>query len=98
MFFVYILRCSDESLYVGHSDNLDERMQQHDIGRITSYTAKRRPLQLLHVVEFESRVEAIATELKLKGWSRAKKLAYIAGDWKMVGVLSKGKHQWERSE
>jgi len=97
MFLVYILQCSDGSLYVGHTDDLDERLRQHDAAKFASYTARRRPLQLLHVEEFESRFEAIAMERKLKGWSKAKKLAYISGDWEKVGALSKGKHQWERS-
>ena len=35
-------------------------------------------------------------ERKLKGWSRAKKLAYIAGKWRAVSLLSKGKHKHER--
>jgi len=55
-------------------------MRQHDAGRAASYTASRRPLKLLHVEEFETRYGALTMERKLKGWSRAKKLAYIAGD------------------
>jgi len=48
------------------------------------------------VEEFESRYDALAMERKLKGWSKAKKLAYIAGDWHAIRVLSKGKHRHER--
>ena len=79
-FSLYILECVDGTLYIGHTDNLDERMRQHDAGRAASYTASRRPLKLLHVEEFETRYGALTMERKLKGWSRAKKLAYIAGD------------------
>ena len=96
MFSLYILECADGTLYVGHTDNLDERMRQHDAGKADAYTAKRHPLKLLHVEEFETRYEALVMERKLKGWSRAKKLAYIAGDWNTVGVLSKGKHRHQR--
>ncbi len=95
-FSLYILECADRTLYVGHTDNLDARMGQHDDGSANTYTAKRRPLKLLHVVEFESRYEALTMERKLKGWSRAKKLAFIAGDWNSVADLSKGKHRHER--
>ena len=98
MFYVYMLRCSDESLYVGHTDDIDERMRQHDAGKVAAYTSSRRPLQLIHVAEFESRYEALTMERKLKGWSRAKKLAYTLGDWRSVGVLAKGKHHWQRSK
>lgn len=96
MFSLYILECVDGALYVGHTDNLDERMRQHEAGKSDAYTAKRHPLKLIHVEEFETRYEALMMERKLKGWSRAKKLAYIAGDWSAVHRLSKGKHQHER--
>ena len=95
-FSLYILKCADGTLYIGHTDNLDERMRQHDAGKHDGYTASRRPLKLLHVEEFETRYAALTTERKLKGWSRAKKLAYIAGNWNEVGKLAKGKHRHER--
>jgi putative endonuclease len=96
MFTLYILECRVGTLYVGHTDNFDERMHQHDSGIADSYTSTRRPLKCLHVEEFGSRYEALAMERKLKGWSRAKKLAYMKADWTSVGALSKGKHRHER--
>jgi predicted GIY-YIG superfamily endonuclease len=93
MFTLYILECSDGTLYIGHTDKLDERMSQHDSGGADSYTSKRRPVRLIHAQEFESRYEALTMERKLKGWSRAKKLAYIAGDWNAIRVLARGKHR-----
>ena len=96
-FSLYILECSDGTLYVGHTDDLDERMRQHATGKADAYTAKRHPLKLLHVEEFERRYEALMMERKLKRWSRAKKLAYIAGDWNTIRALSKGKHARERN-
>jgi len=68
-------------------------MQQHDVGRGSAYTSSRRPLKLLHTEEFESRYEALTMERKLKGWSHAKKLAYLRGDWNAVRRLAKGKHK-----
>jgi predicted GIY-YIG superfamily endonuclease len=53
-------------------------------------------LKLLHAEGFETRYEALTMERKLKGWTRAKKLAYMAGDWKAVGDLAKGKHRYQR--
>lgn len=96
MFWLYIIECRDRTLYVGHTDDLDQRMRCHDEGKLDSYTASRRPLRLLLAQEFESRYEALAMERKLKGWTRAKKLAYIAGDWNSVSRLARGKHQRER--
>jgi predicted GIY-YIG superfamily endonuclease len=96
MFWLYILECRDRSLYVGHTDDLDERMRQHDIGTADSYTASKRPLTLLLAQEFESRYEALVMERQLKGWSRAKKLAYVTGDWNVVSKLSRGKNRHER--
>jgi predicted GIY-YIG superfamily endonuclease len=90
MFTVYILECADRSLYVGHTDNFDLRMQQHDAGIDGCYTAIRRPLTILHTEVFETRYEALAAERKLKGWSRAKKLAYVRGDWEAIHRLAKG--------
>lgn len=95
-FTLYILKCSDNSLYIGHTDNMDARMEQHDQGKGSSCTSTRRPLQLIHAEEFETRYEALTMERKLKGWSRAKKLAYMAGDWASVKRLSKGRHQHQR--
>jgi predicted GIY-YIG superfamily endonuclease len=97
MFWLYILRCRDGSFYIGHTDDLDERMRQHDTGRRESYTASRRPLELIFSQEFESRYDALSMERQLKRWSRAKKEAYIAGDWKRIGELAKGRHRHERT-
>jgi predicted GIY-YIG superfamily endonuclease len=88
-FTVYVLECADRSLYIGHTDDLDARMQQHDAGTCGSHTATRRLLTLLHAEAFESRYEAITMERKLKGWSRAKKLAWIRGDWDAIHLLAK---------
>ena len=64
-FTVYLLECADGTLYVGHTDNLDLRMHQHDLGIKGCYTSTRRPLRLLHAEAFETRYEAIVIERKL---------------------------------
>jgi predicted GIY-YIG superfamily endonuclease len=89
-FSLYILECADGSLYIGHTDNLDARLRQHDEGVARSFTSTRRPLKLLHAQEFETRYEALTMERKLKGCSRAKKLAYIRNDWDAVRALARG--------
>ncbi|MEY2159964.1 MULTISPECIES: GIY-YIG nuclease family protein [unclassified Rhodanobacter] len=95
-FFLYILECADGSFYIGHTDDLDRRIEQHDTGRGCAYTATRCPVKLVHAQGFETRGEALAMERKLKGWSRAKKQAYMVGDWEAVSLLSKGKHKHQR--
>lgn len=89
-FWLYILRCSDGSLYVGHTDNLDRRMEDHGAGRGGEYTANRRPVTLVWFDEFPTRDECLARERQLKGWSRAKKEALIAADWERVHELARG--------
>ena len=88
-FTLYILQCADGTLYIGHTDDMITRMQQHDLGQGSRYTATRRPLGLLHSEEFESRFEALRMERKLKGWSRAKKFAYVREDWAAIKELAK---------
>lgn len=88
IFTTYILRCSDHSYYTGHTDNFDVRMNQHHVAS-DGYVAERRPFNVVWIGEFETRAEALAFELKLKGWSRAKKTALIADDWNLVSRLSK---------
>ena len=97
MFWVYMLRCADESLYVGHTEDLEYRLAQHHAGTfITCYTFKRRPLQLVHSQAFETRIEALEAERQLKGWRRAQKEALIVGDWAEVGRLARGKDRHQR--
>ena len=88
-FYTYLLRCSDDSYYAGHTDNLEVRLAQHQSGALGGYTAKRRPVTLLWSDAFQTRDDAFAAERKLKGWSRAKKEALIAGDWARVSQLAR---------
>jgi tRNA/rRNA methyltransferase len=88
-FHVYILRCVDYSYYVGHTDDLERRVAQHDAGEVDGYTQSRRPVRLVFSEEFQTRVEALEAERKLKGWSRAKKEALIMGNWDRVRLLAK---------
>jgi putative endonuclease len=79
-YYVYILKCSDDSYYVGVTNNLIRRMNEHQTGRsIKSYTFDKRPLKLVYSREFTNILKAIAYEKQLKGWRRAKKEALIEG-------------------
>jgi len=59
-FWVYILRCADNSYYTGHTDNLEERIAKHQAGEIEGYTSTRLPVRLLFSEEFPTREEALA--------------------------------------
>jgi predicted GIY-YIG superfamily endonuclease len=88
---VYILRCSDGSYYTGVTNDLDGRVAQHNEGKGGGYTMRRRPVKLLFSEEFGTAEEAIRAEKQLKGWSRAKKEALMAGDFELISRLARGR-------
>ena len=83
-FWTYILRCSDGIYYTGHTEDIDKRIAEHVSGALTGFTHAKRPLEFMWADEFPSRAEALEAELKIKKWSRAKKEALIAADWKKL--------------
>ena len=88
-FWVYILKCSDDSYYTGHTDNLENRIGEHQNGLCGGYTASRLPVELAFSQEFPTRIEALAAEQQIKGWGRKKKEAMMRGDWPEVSRLAK---------
>jgi len=87
-FFMYMLKCSDDSYYIGHTDDIDKRISEHNQGKINGYTKKRLPVKVVYVQDFMTRDEAINAEQQIKGWSRKKKEALINNDWEMIKKLS----------
>ena len=85
-----MLRCSDGSYYVGHTDQMEVRIAAHERGEIAGYTRMRRPVTLVFAKEFPAREEALAREMQIKGWSRAKKEALLKGNWSRLEWLSRG--------
>lgn len=83
-FHTYMLHCADGSYYVGHTDNLEQRIAQHQSGEIPGYTQTRRPVALVWSQDFGTRDEALSAEQQIKGWSRKKKEGLIAGDWDAI--------------
>ncbi len=87
--FLYILRCSDGSYYIGTTRTTREiRIGQHNSGVLGGYTATRRPVTLVYSQWFERITDAIENERKLKRWSRAKKEAFIRGDFVALRQLA----------
>lgn len=93
LFYVYILKCSDGSYYTGFTNNIDERVMQHNEGLTkSSYTFSRRPVELVWVETFNDPNVAIDFEKKIKGWSRRKKEALINEDWNKLVQFSQTIH------
>jgi putative endonuclease len=92
-FFVYILRCSDGSLYVGHTADVAERVKLHNEGKGAKWTAAHRPVELLYTEPATDETSAIRRELQLKRWTPAKKLALVAGDQQQLKSLARCRAQ-----
>jgi predicted GIY-YIG superfamily endonuclease len=80
MWFVYIVRCADDSLYIGETNDLDLRLLRHNEGQASAFTAQRRPIVLQYSEQHPTRVAALKRERQLKRWTRAKREALISGD------------------
>jgi putative endonuclease len=86
--FAYILRCADDSFYVGSTWDLKRRLGEHNLGLGAAYTRRRRPVQLVWSAEFERVDEAYAAEKHIQGWSRAKRQALIDGRTELLAGLA----------
>ena len=92
--YVYILECSDNSFYVGVTNDVGRRFIEHITGlHEESYTFSRRPLKLVFCKQFKNPVKAIKYEKQIKGWTRAKKLALINNDLELLHELSECKNE-----
>jgi putative endonuclease len=88
--YLYIVRCSDGSLYIGTTRTaLEIRIALHNDGTFEGYTRSRRPVVLVFAQWFDRITDAIENERKLKKWTRAKKEAFIRGDIASLQVLAR---------
>lgn len=78
MNYVYILKCNDESLYTGWTNNLEKRLKAHALGKGAKYTKARLPVQLVYHEEFEDKILAMKREYEIKQLTRVKKLELIS--------------------
>ena len=88
MYFVYILRCADGSLYTGSTTDVSSRVRVHNAGRGARYTAGRVPVQVVYSEPHESRSAAQKREYQIKHWTREKKEALIARDSSRLHALA----------
>lgn len=84
MWYVYLLRCADDTLYAGCTTDPQRRLEQHNAGRGAKYTRARRPVTLVYVEQAEDHNQALRREAALKRLSRKEKLALIAASSQML--------------
>lgn len=83
-FSVYILKCADDTLYVGCTNNLEKRLHEHNHAKNGAhYTKIRRPVTLLYSETFKTLLKARGREAEIKRWKREKKIELIG----MKGVV-----------
>ena len=77
MWFVYILKCSDQSFYTGVTNDLEKRLECHNAGKGAKYTRGRGPVKIVYTEKKKSRSTALKRELEIKSWPRTRKMSLI---------------------
>ena len=86
--YAYMLRCADNSFYIGYTNNLENRIKMHSSGRGAKYTRARLPIELIYYEEYDSKTEAMSREASLKSLNRRQKINLL--DDKKNALLAKG--------
>lgn len=88
-YFVYILRTSSNTLYIGQTDNLQQRLEDHrrKNSKSAKYLKYFLSFDLVYSETYNSRIEAMQREYQLKHWSKVKKEALINGDLNLLKKL-----------
>ncbi|WP_164670606.1 GIY-YIG nuclease family protein [Virgibacillus doumboii] len=81
---VYILKCKDNSLYTGYTNDLEHRLAMHEEGKGAKYTRGRGPFQVVFVEKFATKEEAMQKEYQVKQLSRKEKFQLIRDKLKEV--------------
>jgi putative endonuclease len=95
--YMYILHCANDEYYVGSTNDLNTRMTQHNNGEGSNFTSKHLPATLIYSEKFETVAQAFRREQQIKGWSRKKKEALIAGDIEKLKFLSRNYTEFRKS-
>lgn len=80
MYYIYIVKCQDQTLYTGSTNDLDKRIMAHNQKKGAKYTRSRLPVVLLYSEAFASKQEALKREYQIKKMNRQAKLALMAED------------------
>ena len=87
--YMYVLRCNDESLYIGSTINIEKRLWQHNNGEGANFTKKRTPVKIVYLEEYSRIDDAFYREKQVQRWSRSKKEALVADNSEELIKLSK---------
>lgn len=89
MFYFYVVRCSDNSLYCGQTNNLEKRIKEHNSSSVrgAKYTKIRKPVNLVYSEKYPTLQEAMKHEWQIKKWTKSKKEALIARDLVLLKKL-----------
>ncbi len=80
MWYVYMVECSNGSLYTGATNDVENRLEKHNSGRGALYTKMRSPVKLVYQESCVTKSVALSREYQIKSWPRAKKLVLISSD------------------
>ena len=83
MYFIYILRCFDNSLYCGQTKDLQRRVKEHNLDKFKSakYTKNRKPVKLVYFEKYKTINEVLKREFEIKKMTKAKKEILIRGNY-----------------
>jgi putative endonuclease len=77
VYFVYILKCADDSLYTGITTDVVRRFKEHQAGRGGNYTSSHYPRKVVYTEKRRNRSQALKREAEIKSFPRTKKLALV---------------------
>ncbi len=77
MYYVYLLRCADDTLYCGYTTDVQQRVKTHNDGKGAKYTKSRRPVEVVYTEEFLSKTDALKRECAIKRMTREQKILMI---------------------
>ena len=84
MNYTYLLECADKTFYCGWTNDLEKRVNTHNMGRGAKYTKPRRPVVLVYYETFETKEEAMKRECAIKKLSRPQKERLIESDMNLL--------------
>ncbi|MBI5778652.1 MAG: GIY-YIG nuclease family protein [Planctomycetes bacterium] len=82
MWYVYCLRCKDNSIYTGITNDLKQRINRHNQGKGSKYTASRRPVKFVYQEKHPDKSSALKRESYLKGLDKNQKEEMVAAKGK----------------
>ena len=78
MWFVYIIKCKDGSLYTGYTNDLEKRLEKHKSGKGAKYTRSHKPQKIVFSEKYDNKIIAQRREREIKSWTRKEKLEFLS--------------------